>query len=106
MVWPILISEAVTPRISAADAGPGSASIATAPSAANPSANLLANLLARCIGSPSPVAARINDAAIRPARFTTLLSRAKQCHGAGVEAIHNRYVRDANAGLRTIKKSA
>jgi hypothetical protein len=47
MVWPILISVAVTPRISAASEPTGSANNASAPSAPNP--------LTKRIGLPSPL---------------------------------------------------
>jgi hypothetical protein len=74
MVWPILISVGVTPRISAAIALAGSASVASTPSAPN--------LVTTRIGIPSPVCAGLLEWRPLQARVSPALRSGKSCHGA------------------------
>jgi hypothetical protein len=66
MVWPILISVAVTPRISAADKVAGKISNAIAPSAPHP--------VAIRIGPSSPFVSAALDGAARLARLSALVA--------------------------------
>src|SRR6185436_11647904 len=78
MVWPILISVAVTPRISADIAAAGSIRQATAPSAPTP--------VTKRIGFPPPV----SSAALKGARSGRyLFRRVGTCHDAATDANPN-----------------
>jgi hypothetical protein len=75
MVWPILISVAVTPRISAEIAAAGHIKQATAPSAPNPV-------------TPNPAAQRIGlPPLLLPCALMARFRLSQTCHGAVADAI-------------------
>src|SRR6186713_1240558 len=84
MVWPILISVAVTPRISAASEAAGHSRIETAPSAPN--------ALAKRIGFPSPFVD-----AVAPHLYLT-----RACHDIVADSNHYERIPHGRTGRRVM----
>src|SRR5712664_786384 len=95
MVWPILISVDVTPRMLAAVTTAGHVSTASALSAPNPMARRIMSL---------PFLTRSNSAR-HDRRGLSGSCRKGTCHGAGMDANHNHYATDTKTGPRSIRNS-
>src|SRR6266567_5403251 len=87
MVWPILISVDVTPRISAVEATAGHVSTASALSAPNPMARRIMSL---------PFFDALKQRTPRQARLSGSC-RKRTCHDTGMDANHNHYESDTES---------
>src|ERR1035437_8738518 len=98
MVWPILISVDVTPRISAAVKAAGHVSTA--------SALTTPNLVTKRIDIPPPIYLGTLKRRPRQARLAALSPFVETCHDTGMDSNHNHYEIEANARAVAQKNAA